>query len=97
MLHCLPLFCDDLMTSFTCTERFKDTVARVEWLTDEDFVVSRIMDHLALRKERVKNEKRLQLAVSWFDEYLDHADRLRAKFDAMQETVLTEEMRRISK
>jgi hypothetical protein len=35
--------------------------------------------------------------VTWFDEYLEHADKLRAKLDAMQETVLTEEMRRISK
>jgi hypothetical protein len=69
----------------------------VEWLTDEDFVVARIMAHLQLRKERVKNEKRLHLAVTWFDEYLEHADKLRAKLDAMQETVLTEEMRRISK
>ena len=77
-------------------ERFKDTVDRVEWLLDEDFVISRVMSHLELRKERVAKEKRLHLAVEWFEEYYDYADRLRAKLDAMQETVLGEEVRRLS-
>ena len=39
--------------------------------------------------------KQLQIAAEWFKEYAEYADTLRAKLDAMQETVLTEELRRI--
>ena len=35
------------------TERFKDTIERIKWLSDEDFIISRCMYHLNLRKERV--------------------------------------------
>lgn len=72
-----------------------DLVKRLRWFADEHFVVSRIVDHLKLRIQALKDNKDLRLAYKWMNDFVDHANALRGKFDAMQESLLSGELRRI--
>lgn len=64
-------------------------------MKDEDYVVERIAEHLRSRIELLSNVKELEFSVEWMKEFLEYTDRYRAKLDATQESVITEELRRI--
>jgi hypothetical protein len=73
-----------------------DTIDRCLWIKDEDYVVERIGWHLQSRIELLKDDtKDLQFAVDWMKEFLEYTQRYRAKLDATQESVFTEELRRL--
>ena len=74
-----------------------DTIDRCLWLKDEDFIVERIADHLRSRIEMLANVGELSFAVEWMKEFLEYTERYRAKLDATQESVITEELRRLGK
>lgn len=65
------------------------------WIKDEDYVVERIGQHLEARIELLKDVKELRFAVDWMKEFVEYTYRYRAKLDATQESVITEELRRL--
>lgn len=69
---------------------------RLEWVATEDFIVHRIRCSLEARLEAVKNVPDMEAPIEWFVEYIRYVDHLRVKFDALQETILTEDIRRYS-
>lgn len=73
-----------------------DTIDRCLWIKDEDYIVERIGWHLQSRIELLKDDsKDLQFAIDWMNEFLEYTYRYRAKLDATQESVFTEELRRL--
>jgi hypothetical protein len=74
-----------------------DTIQRCLWIKNEDFVVERIGFHLTSRLELIKEVKDLAFATDWMNEFFEYTLRYRAKLDATQESVLTEELRRLGK
>jgi hypothetical protein len=79
----------------TVEARFDDMVNRIRWFSDEHFIVDRIEDHLQYRNEHVVDVKELRIAHKWMLQFIEHAQDLKVKFDAMQESLLTGELRRI--
>lgn len=81
--------------STTMQARLDDMINRIRWFSDEHFIVDRIAHHLTYRSENVINVKELKIAYKWMIEFIEHANVLKGKFDAMQESLLTGELRRI--
>ena len=79
----------------TMQARLDDMVNRVRWFSDEHFIVDRIKHHLQYRRDTLADNKELRAAKKWMNEFIEHADKLAALFDAMQESLFTGELRRI--
>ena len=79
----------------TIQARFEDLIIRLKWFADEHFIVDRIAHHLSYRREAVADVKDLKLVNKWMLTFMDHAQVLKSQFDAMQESLLTGELRRI--
>lgn len=79
----------------TIQARLDDMINRIKWFSDEHFIVDRIAHHLTHRSQEVINVKELKIAYKWMLEFIEHGNELKGKFDAMQESLLTGELRRI--
>ena len=79
----------------TLQARLDDMINRVRWFSDEHFIVDRIAHCLTHRSQVVVDVKELKIAYKWMLEFIEHANDLKGKFDAMQESLLTGELRRI--
>lgn len=79
----------------TVAARMDDMVQRIRWFADEHYIVDGIVRHLQSRSEQVASVKDLRIAQKWMQEFIGHANDLKGKFDAMQESLLTGELRRV--
>lgn len=83
-------------------------LSRLEWISLEDFMVQRVQEHVQARINDLAKfpdlgdgtyaclpHRVICLAVMWYKQCYEYTELYRSKFDALQETILTEEYRRL--
>jgi hypothetical protein len=80
------------------TVRFADTLNRLEWVSEEFALLGRIEFHMRERIRRLsESTKEMQTVGEWVGGYLKLVVKQQILLDSLQETILREEVNRISR
>jgi hypothetical protein len=80
------------------TVRFADTLHRIEWVSIEFAILGRIEFHMRERIRRLREGVKEMLPVAeWVENYLKLVVKQQILLDSMQETILREEINRLSR
>lgn len=80
------------------TVRFADTLRRIEWISEEFAILRRMEFHMQQRIHRLRESaKEMHPVADWVSTYLELVIKQQLLLDSLQETVVREEMNRLTR